>query len=1027
MNNIKNKIYSIKTALILILIYAVMVAVATFIENDYGTATSKSLIYNSNRFNILHMLLIIVSIGVFLKYKMFSLKKLAVITFHIGFVVVIIGAGVTRFISFEGIMHIREGETTNKMLDTKASIIVNIKNSEYLYNADIPIDFNEISNNDFTEDYEFDNQVFSVKLKEFIPNAAEMIVEDKESGIPIVNLMYLQGESRLDIALKYGERKIFAGQEFCFGVKSDSNSVNLDFINNTLLLSVNDSVSYMEMSDTSVGGYPANFNMPLVKGRMFSWTNNKIILTHFIAQGTTKIQTSSNPEMSPMNALVFDVTKNSWDSSQELIVYGASGYNAVPSEINLDGYKFSIAYGPKEIELPISIKLNDFVMTRYPGSESPSSYESHINLISENRNTKHKIFMNSVLDVDGYRFFQSSYDTDEMGTILSVNHDTYGTLLTYLGYFLLSLGMALSLFSKNTRFRKLGTKLKELEKTKIASIIILLMLFSSTNVFSQETKIGLPIIDASHAEKFGNLQAQTEKGRMKPVNSVSSEILLKLTRRSTFGGQNSNQIYISMMLRPDLWARTPMIKVKHPELKKLYNAVDGKVALINLFSDENEYIPRKFVDAAYQKAAGKRDKFDKDVIKLDEQVSIFYQVLGGSFLNIYPIKGDANNKWTNVTVLTEEAFENSNEIMQLHTDYLDELESAIISDYWGKADLALEKISDYQKQLGSKVLISDTKLQAEVYYNNWQIFRHLFEFYFIIGLFYLFFLIGKLIFTKIKLNLVEYGVRYLIFIAFAAQTFGLGLRWYISGHAPWSDGYESMIYISWATMLAGIIFSKQNKIALAATSLLSGVILLVAHLSWIDPEITNLVPVLKSYWLTIHVAIITASYGFLGLSAILGFINLFLMVIKSDNSAIRLNINIKEISYINEKSIIIGLYLLTIGTFLGGVWANESWGRYWGWDPKETWALITVLIYAVIAHLHLIPKLKGLFVLNFLSLISFSSVMMTYFGVNFYLSGLHSYAKGDPVPVPSFVYYTFAVIFVLSVIAFAKNKKLPVE
>ncbi len=1023
MNNIKNTIYSIKTAMFLIVVYAISIAIATFIENDFGTATSKSLIYNSNKFNILHLLLIFVSVGVFIKYKMFTLKKFAVLTFHLGFVVVIIGAGITRFISFEGIMHIKEGQTTNIMLDTKASIIVNIKNNEYVYSADMPIDFNEISNNNFSEDYEFDNQLFNITLKKFIPNASEVIIENNKSGIPIVNLMYLQGDSRYDIALKYGERKIFSGQEFCFGVKPDSNSISIDFINDTLLLSVNDSVSYMEMSDTVIGGYPANYSLPLIKGRLFSWTNNRVVLTNFIPKGNTELRTSSKPEMAPLNALVFDVQNN--NTTKEITVFGANGYAITPTELNINNYNISIAYGPKEIELPISIKLNDFVMTRYPGSQSPSSYESHINVISKERNTEHKIFMNSVLDVEGYRFFQSSYDTDEKGTILSVNHDRYGTLFTYIGYILLSLGMVLSLFSKNTRFRRLSTKLKELEKTKATAILVLLMLFSTSTLFSQE-KIEFPIIDANHAEKFGNLQVQDPKGRMKPVNSVTSEILLKLTRRSTFEEQNSNQIYLSMMLRPDLWARTPMIKVKHPELKKLYNAIDGKVSLISLFSETNEYIPREFVDKAYHKSAGSRDKFDKDVIKLDEQVSIFYQVLSGNFLNIYPIKNDANNKWTNIIALAEQEFDNSSEINKLHANYLDELEEAIISNYWGKADLALEKISNYQKQLGKEVLITDTKLKAEVNYNNWQIFRHLFEFYFIIGLFYLFFLIGKLIFAKIKLNFIEYGVRYLIFIAFAAQTFGLGLRWYISGHAPWSDGYESMIYISWATMLAGIIFSKQNKIALAATALLSGVILLVAHLSWIDPEITNLVPVLKSYWLTIHVAIITASYGFLGLSAILGFINLLLMAIKSEGSLIRLNINIKEISYINEKSLIIGLYLLTIGTFLGGVWANESWGRYWGWDPKETWALITVLIYAAVVHLRLIPSLKGLFTFNFLSLISFSSVMMTYFGVNFYLSGLHSYAKGDAIPVPIFVYYTIGIVFILSFIAYARNRKLPV-
>jgi len=324
-------------------------------------------------------------------------------------------------------------------------------------------------------------------------------------------------------------------------------------------------------------------------------------------------------------------------------------------------------------------------------------------------------------------------------------------------------------------------------------------------------------------------------------------------------------------------------------------------------------------------------------------------------------------------------------------------------------------------------LINKNKIKAEIFYTKSAIFRHLFEFYFIIGLFYLAYLILIILFPKLNFRIIDFSTRGLIYIAFAAHTFGLALRWYISGHAPWSNGYESMIYISWVTVLAGVIFANRNKISLAATTILGGVVLLIAHLSWIDPEITNLVPVLNSYWLTIHVAVIIASYGFLGLGAKLGFVNLLLMIVKSGKNQERINKNILQLTYINEKSLIIGLYLLTIGTFLGGVWANESWGRYWGWDPKETWALITVVIYAIVVHVRLIPALKGIFIFNFLSLISFAAVIMTYFGVNFYLSGLHSYASGDPVPVPDSVYYVVITVIVLANFAYFRDKKFELK
>jgi cytochrome c-type biogenesis protein CcsB len=262
-----------------------------------------------------------------------------------------------------------------------------------------------------------------------------------------------------------------------------------------------------------------------------------------------------------------------------------------------------------------------------------------------------------------------------------------------------------------------------------------------------------------------------------------------------------------------------------------------------------------------------------------------------------------------------------------------------------------------------------------------------------------------------------------LILLFGLHTVGLILRWYISGHAPWSNGYESMIYIAWATVLAGFIFSRNSAITLAATGVLSGLILFVAHLNWLDPQVTNLVPVLQSYWLSIHVSMITASYGFLALGALLGFISLILFALRTEKSSRRINLSILELNTINEMSLIVGLVLLTVGNFLGGVWANESWGRYWGWDPKETWALVSILLYAVVIHLRFIKAVYTPFIYSVVSLLVFSSIVMTYFGVNYYLAGMHSYAKGDPVPIPDFVPWTYAIIFLLILFA-SRNRKI---
>ncbi len=264
---------------------------------------------------------------------------------------------------------------------------------------------------------------------------------------------------------------------------------------------------------------------------------------------------------------------------------------------------------------------------------------------------------------------------------------------------------------------------------------------------------------------------------------------------------------------------------------------------------------------------------------------------------------------------------------------------------------------------------------------------------------------------------------WVLFVGFLFHTSGLALRWYISGHSPMSNGYESMIFISWVTLLAGFIFSRRSQFTLSATAMLAGMTLMVAHLSFMDPEITNLVPVLQSYWLTLHVSVITGSYGFLGLGAILGLINLILITLTWRNNRQRISNTIDNLTVINFKTLTLGLYFLTIGTFLGAIWANESWGRYWGWDPKETWSLITIIVYTFVTHSRLIPALKDIYTFNLLSLFAFSSVLMTYFGVNYYLSGLHSYAGGDPVPIPLFVYLSIIILIALALFAYYKYRE----
>jgi cytochrome c-type biogenesis protein CcsB len=232
-----------------------------------------------------------------------------------------------------------------------------------------------------------------------------------------------------------------------------------------------------------------------------------------------------------------------------------------------------------------------------------------------------------------------------------------------------------------------------------------------------------------------------------------------------------------------------------------------------------------------------------------------------------------------------------------------------------------------------------------------------------------------------------------------------------------------MIYVAWATMLFGLLFGRKSKLTIAATSFVTAIILMIAHWNWMDPAIANLQPVLDSYWLMIHVAVIVGSYGPFALSMIIGIVSLVLMRLTTAKNQDKLKRNVKELTIVNELSLTVGLIMLTIGNFLGGMWANESWGRYWGWDPKETWALISIMVYAFVLHMRLIPGMRGGWLFNLMSVVAFASILMTYFGVNFYLSGLHSYASGDKVITPDFVYYSIGFISLLGLISYFPAKK----
>lgn len=364
---------------------------------------------------------------------------------------------------------------------------------------------------------------------------------------------------------------------------------------------------------------------------------------------------------------------------------------------------------------------------------------------------------------------------------------------------------------------------------------------------------------------------------------------------------------------------------------------------------------------------------------------------------------------------------------QILNFYIDEVSKSVQTGDWKNPSEIVKAIKIFQNNYGQAVVPSESRLKAESFYNKSNIFERITHIYLLIGFILLLFQFLHIFIPRFRIKYIYISAVVLIAIVFLMHTFGLGLRWYVAGHAPWSNGYEALTFIAWAAILAGLLFSRKSGITISATAILAALILQTAHLSWMDPQITSLVPVLKSYWLIIHVAVITASYGFLGLGALVALVNLLLLFFETKKNINKLEPHITRLTQVIEKTLIVGLYLLSIGTFLGGVWANESWGRYWAWDPKETWALVSIIVYAIILHLRLVPGLKGRVLFNIVSLMGFASVIMTYFGVNYYLSGLHSYAQGDPLPVPPMVYYSVAVVVVISLLAVITQSRLSKE
>ncbi|MDZ7741544.1 MAG: cytochrome c biogenesis protein CcsA [Bacteroidota bacterium] len=1035
MKKILDYLFSMQLAGALLLVLAASMATATFLENDYGTLGAQELVYRASWFEILMAVFCINLLGAIFQKKMIRRKKYGAFVFHASMVVILIGAGITRFISYEGTMFIREGASSNVIYSENPYLQVKVKDQGDIYEFTDSKVFSPFSNNNFSQSYSFGNKELDLEVKSFIPNAIKTVSESA-AGQPVISMVVSDGMAgRQNRLLELGEQISTGAYRMSFSSgEIDPAEITFYVENETLMIHSPYRVITMSMADQSKDTLQAGSDFQFQPMKLYNVGELSLVLQKFYPGADIKLASAgADNNDNGQNALLIELSQGG--ESKEVIVAGGKGMIGEETVASLNGVQYRLSYGSKAIQLPFRLELVDFQLERYPGSESPSSYASDVILIDEDKGVREprRIFMNNVLNYGGYRFFQSSYDQDEKGTILSVNHDFWGTLITYLGYFLLAAGMIYSFFSKNSRFKFLAKSSSDLKRASSSAGLLILLLglgfFVSNKASGQngmDPQLMENYISEEHAEKFGTLLVQGHDGRIEPMNTMASELLRKVARKDKLMDLTPNQVLLGMIVNPVKWQSIPMIKIKHNEVAGMLGIAGNYASFMDFINLEEggTYKLQQAVEEAYRKKPAERSKFDNEVMKADERLNISFMIYNNSMLRIFPIPGHPMQKWVTSNEAEQEFTDEASAFVgNILGMYADSVKYGIVTGNWEAANNTLDYLFTFQKRYGKELFPSETKLNMEIIYNKANIFKRLFQLYGLIGFVMLIFLFINILKPHLKFRLVLSIMVWVLFLGFLLHTLGLAARWYISGHAPWSNGYESMIYIAWATMLAGLIFTRQSKIALATTAILASLILMVAHLSWMDPQITNLVPVLKSYWLVIHVAIITASYSFLGLGALLAFFNLVLMISKTGKNFASLNIKIKELTYIIEMALIIGLIMLSVGTFLGGVWANESWGRYWGWDPKETWALITILIYSFIIHMRMIPGMKSIFAFNFASLIGYASVIMTYFGVNYYLSGLHSYAQGDPVPVPSFVYYTVAVIFITGFLAYLKHRK----
>ena len=639
--------------------------------------------------------------------------------------------------------------------------------------------------------------------------------------------------------------------------------------------------------------------------------------------------------------------------------------------------------GMQEEKLPFSLCLQNFETKMHDGTQAVADYSSKFTVTDGNDKSEGQVSMNNIYSHRSYRFYQSSYDEDGQGSVLAVNADPYGIPVTYTGYALLFISLVWMLIDPKGGYRRLLRS----QLLRKGALLLCLLSSMSYEASAQSSDLSQAVLPKATAEKLGELN-MLYNDRICPVQTFAIDFCKKIYGARSYQGLTPEQVLTGWIFYGDTWSNEPFIKIKNGELKTAMNLPDH--ASLNSFFNPlmGGYTIAQYVQEYYN---GAQDKFHQQAADIDGKIQLIMDLRRGVSLKVLPYTFPKNVRATKenpfIKAGTTTWFSPSDRlpaaVEHQHALYIKNVFTLLYSDVRaGKTDrvnIFFDKMKKYQQVSGGNSLPSSVQYRAERILNGFPFATILFMVNLTLGFIALLYTIYRITRQR-SLKAFDIALPALLGISFLALTFGLAMRWIVSGNVPMSNGYESMLTVAWFVMLISLVMQWRIRLVMVFGFLLSGFFLLVSHINQMDPAIGQMMPVLNSPLLSIHVSIIMMSYALLSLTFLCGVMGIFL---RSHG---------EELQALSRVFLYPALATMGFGIFIGAIWANVSWGNYWSWDSKETWALITFMIYAVVAHTQSLPLFRKPLAYHVYMTLAFLSIVMTYFGVNYFLTGMHSYA-----------------------------------